>query len=147
MHFKILFLFFLGLCAGGIIAAGVFAFLAMIGVFPRIVGKTNTRNRILLYETCIVLGGIFGNFADIYKIPMEIGTVFPLLGQLLLALFGLGTGIFSGCLVMSLAETVKALPVFCRRLHLSTGIQYIVLSLAAGKLAGALVYFIYGIGR
>ncbi len=33
------FLLVSGLCAGGVIAAGVFAFLAMIGVFPRLIGK------------------------------------------------------------------------------------------------------------
>ena len=31
---------FFGLCAGGIIAAGVYAFLAIIGVFVRLMGKT-----------------------------------------------------------------------------------------------------------
>lgn len=40
---KGLFLMFLGLSAGGIIAAGVFAFLAIIGVFPRLIGKTRTQ--------------------------------------------------------------------------------------------------------
>ena len=44
---------FLGLSAGGIIAAGVFAFLAIIGVFPRIMGRTGTK-RIFLYETLII---------------------------------------------------------------------------------------------
>ena len=34
MFLKQLFLVFLGLSAGGVIAAGVFAFLAIIGVFP-----------------------------------------------------------------------------------------------------------------
>lgn len=36
-------LVFIGLCAGGVIAAGVFAFLAIIGVFPRVIGKTGTK--------------------------------------------------------------------------------------------------------
>ena len=37
-----------GLCAGGIIAAGVFAFLAIIGIFPRLIGKSKTKNHIML---------------------------------------------------------------------------------------------------
>ncbi len=48
---------------------------------------------------------------------------------------------FVGCLVMSLAETVKAVPVLNRRLHLSVGIQYMILAIALGKMAGALVQF------
>ena len=43
-------LVFIGLCAGGVIAAGVFAFLAIIGVFPRVIGKTGTSRHILLYD-------------------------------------------------------------------------------------------------
>ena len=39
MFLKQLFLVFLGLSAGGVIAAGVFAFLAIIGVFPRLIGR------------------------------------------------------------------------------------------------------------
>ncbi len=50
----------IGLAAGGTIAAGVYAFLAIIGVFVRLIGKTGTKRRILLYETVIVLGGISG---------------------------------------------------------------------------------------
>ena len=38
-----------GLCAGGIIAAGVFAFLAIIGIFPRLIGKSKNKNQIMLY--------------------------------------------------------------------------------------------------
>ena len=56
---KILLAFF-GLCAGGVIAAGVYAFLAIIGVFVRLMGKTGTRKHIILYETVIVLGGVLG---------------------------------------------------------------------------------------
>ena len=57
-------LLLIGLSAGGIIAAGVFAFLAMIGVFPRLMGRTRTGSHIFLYETAIILGGIAGNVMD-----------------------------------------------------------------------------------
>ena len=61
-------LVFIGLSAGGVIAAGVFAFLAMIGVFPRLIGKTATHRHILLYETVITLGGAAGNFIDLFVV-------------------------------------------------------------------------------
>ena len=64
------FLGLIGLSAGGIIAAGVFAFLAIIGVFPRLIGKTGTHRHILLYETIIVLGGSRGNIAELYNFPI-----------------------------------------------------------------------------
>jgi len=131
----------IGLSAGGIIAAGVFAFLAMIGVFPRLIGKTSTNRHILLYETMIILGGILGNIWDIYEIPLGFG------GNLFLGVYGTAVGIFVGCLVMSLAETLKALPVISRRLNLGVGLQYIILSLALGKLMGSLIFFAERFGQ
>lgn len=130
---------FLGLSAGGIIAAGVFAFLVIIGIFPRIMGKTKTK-RIMLYETIIIAGGVLGNISDIYEIYIPLGMA----GKLVLGVFGLSSGIFVGCLVMSLAETLKALPVINRRIGLAVGLQYVILSVALGKLTGSLVYFVKG---
>lgn len=130
----------IGLCAGGVIAAGVFAFLAIIGVFPRLIGKTKTRNHILLYETWIILGGVIGNVVDLYEFPILLG------GKWFLGAFGISVGVFVGCLVMSLAETLKALPVMNRRIHLAVGIQYIILSIGIGKLLGSLFYFSRGMG-
>lgn len=128
-------LVFIGVSAGGVIAAGVFAFLAMIGVFPRLIGKTATHRHILLYETVITLGGAAGNFIDLAKPSIHIG------GNLFLGIFGLSVGIFVGCLVMSLAETLKALPIFSRRIRLASGLPFAVLSIALGKLLGSLVFF------
>ncbi len=136
MFLRLAFLGFVGLSAGGVVAAGVFAFLAIIGVFPRLIGNTDTGRHIMLYETVLILGGIWGNAADLYLMPVILPG-----GKWLLAVFGGSFGIFVGCLVMSLAETLKALPVFNRRVRLAVGIQYMILALAAGKLAGALLYF------
>ncbi|MCI6887252.1 MAG: stage V sporulation protein AB [Lachnospiraceae bacterium] len=127
-----------GLSAGGVIAAGVFAFLAIIGVFPRMIGTTKTNQHILLYETVIVSGGVIGNVLDIYEFPVLFG------GSLLLGIFGFSVGVFVGCLVMSLAETLKAMPVMNRRIHLAVGFQYVILALAVGKMIGSLIYFMRG---
>ena len=92
----------------------------------------------MLYETIIILGGILGNILDIYEFPIYMGAFF---GHAFLIIAGLSMGIFVGCLVMSLAETLKALPVISRRIHLAVGLQYLIFALAAGKMAGSLVYF------
>ena len=135
--FRKLLLVFIGLSSGGIIAAGVFAFLVMIGVFPRLIGKTGTKRHILLYGTVIMTGGVLGNIADLYEFSI------PMYGfsTLFLSIFGLSVGIFVGCLVMSLAETLKALPVISRRLYLAVGLQYLILSIALGKTLGSLFYY------
>ena len=140
MSLKIAFLAVFGLCAGGIIAAGVFAFLAIIGVFPRLIGKTGTKSHIMLYETLIVLGGAAGNAMDLFEFSIPVG------GTWTLAVFGTAVGIFVGCLAMSLAETLKTLPVINRRINLSVGIQYVILAIGLGKMMGALLYFSVGMG-
>lgn len=141
MFLKEVFLVFIGLSAGGIIAAGVFAFLAIIGIFPRLIGITHTKKHIMLYESLIILGGVLGNVWDIYEFPIGFG------GNLVLGIYGLSSGIFVGILVMSLAETLKALPVISRRIHLAVGLQYMILSLGLGKLIGSLLYFTGNLGK
>ena len=133
----------IGLAAGGTIAAGVYAFLAIIGVFVRLIGKTGTKRRILLYETVIVLGGIWGNLMDLFWIRVPMGDV---LGLLFLGTGGLCIGVFVGCLAMSLAETLKALPVMNRRIRLAVGFPYVVLWIGIGKMLGSLFYFYQQIG-
>lgn len=140
MLLKTTFLAMFGLCAGGIIAAGVFAFLAIIGVFPRLIGKTGTKKHIMLYETVIILGGAAGNAVDLFEFPLPVG------GAWALAVFGTAAGIFVGCLVMSLAETLKTLPVINRRIHLSVGLQYVILAIGLGKMLGSMLYFSVGMG-
>lgn len=140
MFLKQAVLFIIGVSAGGIVAAGVFAFLAIIGVFPRLIGTTGTGNHVILCETMMVIGGIFGNLLDLYHMPRMFG------GTPMLIVWGLSIGIFVGCLVMSLAETLKALPVLGRRIHLAVGLQYVIAAIAAGKLLGSVIYFVYGFG-
>lgn len=140
MLLKQAFLGVIGLCAGGVIAAGIYAFLVIIGIFPRLIGKTKTRGHIILYETVMMTGGILGNLMDLYEMPIRVG------GTLLLGICGLSFGIFVGCLVMSLAETLKALPVLVRRTRLAVGLPIIILAIGIGKMAGSLVYFFHGMG-
>lgn len=141
MLLKQVFLGVIGLCAGGVIAAGIYAFLAIIGIFPRLIGKTKTRNHILLYETVMMAGGFLGNLMDLYEVPVRLG------GSFFLGICGLSVGIFVGCLVMSLAETLKALPVLVRRIRLAVGLPYIILAIGIGKMTGSLVYFFYRMGN
>ena len=140
MFLKQTLLFAVGISAGGIVAGGVYAFLAVIGIFPRLIGTTGTKSQIMLCETMLIIGGIYGNLMDLYHVPNMFG------GNLLLAVWGLSIGIFVGCLVMSLAETLKALPVLGRRIHLAIGLQYVIAAIAAGKFLGAVIYFTYGFG-
>lgn len=120
----------IGFSAGITVAAGVFAFITMIGIIPRLAAKTNTAKNILLYEDIVLIGGTIGNIMIIYKcdIPLKIIGI---------GLFGLFSGIFTGCLAMSLAEVLNVIPIFMNRLKINKGLSYFIIALAIGKGVGA----------
>ena len=134
---KTLFLAFFGLAAGGVIAAGVFAFLAVIGVFPRLIGKTGTKKHVRLYESFIVAGGILGNLIYVFRIGIPAG-------DWGLGIFGVFAGIFVGCWSMALAEILNVFPVFMRRARIVRYMSAFVISLAVGKGMGACLFFFQG---
>lgn len=127
-----------GLCAGAALSAGAFAFLLMLNIVPRMVGKTRTGNRIILYENMIILGAILGNLYTVF-----LGWRLPL-GHIFLGIYGIGAGFFVGCMAAALAEILKAFPILFRRVNLNTGLWLVVLAMALGKSAGALYYFMQG---
>jgi stage V sporulation protein AB len=142
--FNNIFLAVFGLCGGGLVAAGLFAFINILGLIPRLAARTHTASQIRRYENWIVGGAVFGNLVNLHQVEFyrylpEVDQWVPLLFSVIMGTF---SGIFVGCLVMSLAETLEALPTMNRRIHLSVGIQYVIEALAVGKLVGSLVYFL-----
>ena len=116
----------IGFASGLVISGGVFAFIVIIGIVPRLAQKTRTGRYIYLYEDMISLGGI-----DV-SIPIsQVGNI----------LSGFFYGIFVGTLAISIAEVLDVIPILCKRVQLTKKISYLMLMLALGKCAGALVYF------
>ncbi len=126
----------LGLSGGVIISGGIFAFITMIGIIPRFASKTNTANKILLYEDCVVVGGSLGNLVHIYRFNLPIGHI----GMLF---YGAFSGVFVGCLAIALAETLDTIPVFAKRINLKKGIAFIILGIALGKGVGSFIQLFY----
>lgn len=126
--------FLIGIAGGIVTAAGVFALITVIGMIPRMAGVTRTGHRIHVYELAIIFGGGIGNLIDIYNISLWIGTIG-------LIMFGICSGIFVGCLVMSLAETVDVFPIMMRRCRLQVGTCAFIVALALGKMIGAFVFY------
>lgn len=131
MGLRQLFLGFIGLSAGFLVAAGVFAFAVMIGVVSRIVARTKTIRHLAMIEDSIVLGGALGSLVSIYQPELPFGVWF-------LAVYGLFSGIHAGCLAIALAEAVNVIPVFVRRVHLRVGLAYVITAFALGKGFGVL---------
>ena len=135
----------IGLSAGLIVAGGLFAFIASLGVVSDIADRTHTGSKILLYEDATTLGGILGNLIFIYKISMPNAAWFQtIIGVAVQVIVGLFTGIFVGCWALSLAETLNVFPIFIRRVKLVRCVPYIILGIAMGKGIGSLIYFYLG---
>lgn len=130
----------LGIIFGFAVSAGTFAFLIVIGVVPRMIGKCNRAAETLHFENAIILGGTFGNIISIFlnlRLP---------LGPLFLCAYGLSAGIFVGCIAVALAEILNTFPIMFRRTGLKTGLSLVMVFMALGKSVGSFYYFLQGIG-
>lgn len=130
MLIRYLLLFLIGISGGCVVAAGVFAFITMIGIFPRFAGRTHTAPHIYLYETMVIWGGIIGNLIIVFDIHVPISIVG-------LALFAFFSGVYVGCLAIALAEVLNVFPIFVKRANMTCGLPWIVLFLALGKCFGS----------
>jgi stage V sporulation protein AB len=124
-----------GLASGAAIAGAVFALIASVGVVPHMAAKTATQGYIRLYEGAIILGGTIGAATLAFNIRFPVAT-------LLTIGLSLAIGVFFGVFVMSLAEELDMLPIMSRRLGVKRGIAWFILSIAIGKMAGSLLYFL-----
>ncbi len=127
----------IGLTSGIAVSAGIFAFIISLGFVERMAGATRTAPYIRLYETVILFGATAGNLVSIYhpRLPLGKGGA---------AIFGLFSGIFTGILAIALVEILQAVPILLRRVALRKGLGCVVLSLALGKMTGALIQFLRG---
>lgn len=123
----------LAFSSGLIISGAVFAFIAIIGIVPRLAQKTNTQKYIKLYEEAIIWGGIMGCLYMVFTIYIPIG-------KFLAVIYAFAIGIFFGCLAVSLAEILNVIPILTRRIKIASGLKYFIIAVALGKLIGALLY-------
>lgn len=132
------FLGFLGLAFGLSVASGSFAIAVKLGIIPEMASKSGTAKRIMTYENATILGGIAGNILSVFS-----QIRFPA-GHIFLAFFGLSAGIFVGCMAVALAEIINAYPIVYRRMKLKIGLEWMVATIAIGKMCGCLFYFFQG---
>lgn len=140
MWSKYLLLMIIGLCSGGVVAAGFFAFVTAIGIMTAYAQRTHTAEYIMRYEDAVMVGGIAGNAWWVLGFHAGFGRAW--LDNAFFALSGLCYGIFVGSLVIGLAETIKAIPIFFRRVKITTGLAATIIAFAIGKSAGSLMFYL-----
>ena len=121
----------IGLCGGLLVAGGLFAFLALVGVVTRLAAGTTTAKYLSFYEDMSLLGCVGGNMLFLYGFSLPLGNVF-------LGMYGIGSGVFTGCLAAALAEVVNMMPVLSERISLKKGMTGIMTMFALGKVVGSL---------
>lgn len=125
---------FLLLCAifGSAIAAGYVAFITLIGIFEKLSAQSKNAKHIRHIETLIITGVTLSNLVYLLKIEFKLGVI----GFSLFNLFG---GIFIGCLVGALAETLNIFPILSRRFGVRRLLPYALISAALGKAIGCMI--------
>ena len=77
-----IFLSFIGLASGFVVAAGIFAFITMLGIIPRLAQRTGTADHIYGYEWMIILGGTAGNILNLFVTHLPVGMIgIPIYGM------------------------------------------------------------------
>ena len=129
-----IFLGFVGICSGVIIAGGAVGLMIGLSIVPRYAGITHTANHIFLYEDMSLLGTVAGTIVTLFPVRIPLGPFF-------LAVCGVFFGIFLGGWILALAEIVNIFPIFARRIGITKGYSLIVIAIAVGKTAGSLYHF------
>lgn len=127
---------FLGLISGFAVSGGIFAFISILGVIPRLCSRFRLADHVYQVETFVALGGLCGTAASVLTVSLSFG-------QAGLCIFGIFAGIFIGATAMAIAEVLRVIPVLCQRLRLKKGLPYVILSMALGKAVGSLIQFFY----
>jgi stage V sporulation protein AB len=129
---------------GMAVSAGSFAFLLVIGVLPRMIARTKLGDRIFAVENSVILGVVTGSVVSV----VDWEKAFPVawVGHFFLALYGLSSGIFVGCIAVALAEILNTFPILFRRFSIKRGLSFFMIAMALGKMCGSLYYFICGYG-
>ena len=131
--------------AGVGVSAGTFAFILVIGVVPRIMGRMEIKD-VVLIENVIVLGVVLGNISSTFEVIVYNSNFqyMDVLGHAVMILYGISTGVFVGCISVALAEILHTFPILFRRFNLSKGLKLVIFSMAIGKVVGCIYYFLLG---
>ncbi|MBQ4059314.1 MAG: stage V sporulation protein AB [Lachnospiraceae bacterium] len=135
-----------GLSAGLLTAAAYVAFIAILGIFPKIAAKTNTAKQCILYENCLMIGILFSTLlqfcVNFYSSDIPQSSLLPSpLGIILLCLIGLFGGIYIGFLIGGLSEVLNVIPTYARKTRIQQHLSLVIIFLALGKGVFSLLYF------
>lgn len=120
--------------------AGFVAFLAVLGVIPRLTQLTKTMKMIHLYEWAVVLGAVGGTVGSL-RDPIFHTTAF------ITVPIGLAAGTFVGMLAAGLTEALNVFPILAKRVRIEDRIVILIMAIVIGKIVGSLFQWMYFIDQ
>lgn len=112
------------------------AFLAVLGIIPRLVQLTKSVHYVKAYEWAVIAGALTGSWFSLRDTVLSISSfwIIPL---------GLLCGVFVGMLSAALTEVLNVLPVLAKRIGVDGKIIVLLMALVLGKVLGSLFHWMY----
>lgn len=129
-------IFFIWLAWGIAVGSGFVAFLAVLGVIPRLTQLTKTQMKLHMYEVAVVAGAIIGSWFSFHDLVLRAPVV-------LVIIVGLLSGTFNGMLAAALTEVLNVIPILAKRIGIDGKIIYLLMAIVFGKIAGSLFQWLY----
>ncbi len=126
----------IGFAGGLAVGSGFVAFLAVLGVIPRLLQVTKTYKKIHFYEFSVILGALTGSLLSLNFFKLTIPSFF-------LAPIGLLSGVFIGLLAAALTEMLNVFPLLTKRMGLDDRLMPLLMAFVFGKVFGSLFQWLY----
>jgi stage V sporulation protein AB len=136
MPIELILLLIIGFSGGIAVGAGFVAFLAVLGIIPRLTQLTRTKNYIRYYELAIIIGSITSAWLSLRDHSLQISGLW-------LIVLGLFFGVFVGMLAAALTEVLNVLPILAKRIGVHELIVYLLMAIVFGKMVGSLFHWLY----
>ena len=136
MSLKVIFVLLVGLAGGFAVGAGFVAFIAVLGIIPRLMQLTKSMSMLLYYEWATVLGVITGSWIGLQEIQFSFHWIF-------MVFLGLFQGVFVGMLAAALYEALDVLPLIFKRVKLQDRLLYLLMAIVLGKVFGSLFLWLF----
>ncbi|CAM3953179.1 stage V sporulation protein SpoVAB [Bacillus mobilis] len=126
----------IGLAGGIAVGSGYVAFLAVLGIIPRLAQLTRSGKHIQYFEWAVIAGTLTGAWCSLKNLTFQTS-------QYWLVILGIFCGTFVGMLAAALTEVLNVLPILAKRVGVEGKIVVLLVALVLGKVIGSLFHWIY----
>ncbi|CAG9622359.1 stage V sporulation protein AB [Sutcliffiella rhizosphaerae] len=135
MTINIVFVVFLGLAGGLAVGSGFVAFLAVLGIIPRLTQLTKTIKYLHGYEWGVICGALFGSWISLNSVSFHLPSIIAIP-------IGMFCGIFIGLLAAALTEVLNVLPILAKRIGVDGHMAILLMAIVFGKIIGSLYHWL-----